>query len=325
MRTRRFEADQQPMRVDGGFADNAGVGSWIGRRRRAAPNRTALVFAGRSWTYAQLDDRVNRLAGALVRLGVKRGDRVGYLGTNHPAFLELLFAAGCIGAIPVPINTRLAHEDIVFIVRDAGCDVLIHTHNVSELLTPLRATTRVRTYVAVGDVEGNSAGYEQVLAAEPTNRVDVAVSDGDIALMVYTSGTTGRPKGVMLTHGNLTWNAVNFLVAGDFRADDVSLAIMPFFRVGGLAVTLLETLLVGGTVVLMADFDAGRALELIEQHKITTLFGGPALLQALEEDPSFPSTDFRASGSVTRVEPRCRSDSCASTWNGEYPYCRDTG
>ncbi|MDP8930420.1 MAG: AMP-binding protein [Actinomycetota bacterium] len=96
----------------------------------------------------------------------------------------------------------------------------------------------------------------------------------------------------MLSHGNLTWNAVNFLVTGDFRPDDVSLAIAPFFRVGGLGVTLLETFLVGGSVVLMPTFESGRALELIERYGFTVLFGGPDLLQALQDHPSFPRTDM---------------------------------
>jgi fatty-acyl-CoA synthase len=263
------------------------------RRCRMTPHRTALVFEDRSWTYAALKERVDRLAQALHSLGVRFGDRVGYLGPNNPAFLELLFAAGSLGAIPVPINFRMDRETVAYIVQDAGCQVLVYAPEVSGTAAWLRTETRVPCYVTlVGGGDSSLHDYEQLLASASPEPLNVPVDLDDVGLMVYTSGTTGRPKGVMLTHGNLTWNAFNFLISGDFRGDDVSLAIAPFFRVGGLAVTLLETLLVGGTVVLMSIFDPGEALRLIDQYRVTVLFGGPELLQALEDYPSFPESDF---------------------------------
>lgn len=265
----------------------------MARRRRATPRRVALVFEGRTWTYGQLAERIDRLAGALRELGVRRGDRLGYLGPNHPAFLELFFAAGSIGAIPVPINFRLPADDVTYIVEDSGCRVLVHSPEVADAVAALRSQSSVvHTYVPLDASDHRGPDYESLLASAAPDPVDTPVAHDDIGLMVYTSGTTSRSKGVMLTHGNLTWNAVNFLVAGDFRADDVSLAIAPFFRTGGLAVTLLETFLVGGTVVLMGSFEPGRALQLIEEHEVTILFGGPELLQSLEDHPRFLGTDF---------------------------------
>ena len=272
------------------------LGSWITRRCRMTPHRTALVFEDRSWTYGELRERVDRLVHALRSLGVGFGDRVGYLGPNHPAFLELLFAAGSLGAVPVPINYRLDRETVRYIVEDAGCRVFVYAPEVTDTAAWLRERTNVPSYVALNTDEDVSSAYEyeQLLAAASVEPFNVRVDLDDLGLMVYTSGTTGRPKGVMLTHGNLTWNAFNLLIAGSFRRDDVSLAIAPFFRVGGLAVTLLETLLVGGTVVLMPTFDPGEALRLIEHHKVTVLFGGPELLQALKDHPTFRDTDFSA-------------------------------
>lgn len=280
----------------GSHLNRGGVGSWIARRRRTSPDRTALVFAGRSWTYAELGERIDRLANALATLGVQRGDRVGYLGPNHPAFLELLFAAGLLGAIPLPINFRLGVDDIAYIIQDAGCRVVVYASDVADTMAALRSSCSLHTCIAVADADAEDASYEALLASAPAAHVQAPVTHDDLALMVYTSGTTGRPKGVMLTHGNLTWNALNFLAAGDFREGDVSLAIAPFFRVGGLAVTLLETLLVGGTVVLMGSFHAGEALRLIDRHGVTILFGGPELLQALKDHPRFPHTDFSSIG-----------------------------
>jgi fatty-acyl-CoA synthase len=121
---------------------------------------------------------------------------------------------------------------------------------------------------------------DELLAEERPSVADLPVGLDDLCFLIYTSGTTGDPKGVMLTHGNVTWNALNYLSVTDFRASDVTLAIAPLFRAGGWGVTLLPTLQKGGTVVLLSAFDPEQALTLIARHGVTTMFGGPELLTA---------------------------------------------
>jgi acyl-CoA synthetase (AMP-forming)/AMP-acid ligase II len=280
-----------------------GVGSWIARRRMIAPDAIALVCGEQQLTYAEFDDRICKLANALRGLGVAAGDRVAYLGPNHPAFLELMFAATSIGAIALPVNYRLATDVVAFIIDDAAPRLVVHA---SEASRTLSALDDVDTRVSL------ETGYEALLGDGSTERADAVVGFDDAALLTYTSGTTGRPKGVVLSHANLTFNAMNWLISGDFRPTDVSLAIAPFFRVGGLAVTLLETFLVGGAVVVMGEFEPRRALQLVERHRVSVLFGGPELLRGLEADASFATVDFSSvrvcyTGGAPVPEPLLRS------------------
>ena len=279
------------------------LGSWVRRRAERTPGRVALRFEEASWTYAELDLRIRRLAQALRAMGVRPGDRVGYVGPNHPAFLELLFAAAGLGAITLPVNHRLPADTVEHIVRDSGCRLIVYSAEASvadgaggagDLADRLRSTFPAVTFVRLEGSSGGDepVGYEELLTAGSAEPIDAPVRLDDAALLVYTSGTTGLPKGVTLTHESLTWNVFNVIVSGDLRSDDVTLAIAPFFRVGGLGVTVLETLLLGGSVVVMRAFDPGEALELIETHKVSVLFGGPDLLQALITHPSFREDRF---------------------------------
>ncbi|HEX9122662.1 MAG TPA: AMP-binding protein [Actinomycetota bacterium] len=258
---------------------NLGLGSWIARRARASPSRAALVSEERSLTYAELDERIRRLANALVAMGVQPGDRVGYVGPNHPSFLETLFATGTVGGVFVPINPALPHESIAFELGDAGCRVLFQAAGVG-------GTDGVPMRVVVGP------SYDAVVADARADPVERSVGLDHLAVLPYTSGTTGSPKGVMLTHGNLTWNVVNMLAAVDFGSGEATLATAPLFRMGGLGVTVLETLFVGGTVVLMARPDPEDALDLIERHRIGLVFAGPDILGGLTRSPRWEHADL---------------------------------
>jgi fatty-acyl-CoA synthase len=258
---------------------NLGIGSWIARRARTAPSRPAVVFEGRSTTYGELDERIRRLADALVAMGTRPGDRVAYVGRNHPSYLETLFATGAIGAVFVPVNPALPEDLIAFELDDAGCRVLVHAEGVPGI-------DRVPARAAVGP------DLESLLADAEPRPLERPVALDHLAILPYTSGTTGRPKGVMLTHANLTWNVVNMLATVDFRAGEPTLATAPLFRMGGLGVIVLETLFVGGTVVLMAEPDPDEALALIEQHRIGVLFGGPDILEDIARSPGWGRTDL---------------------------------
>jgi len=293
--------------------ENFGIGSWLQRRRPKSGSKTALISGDRELSYEQFADRTVRLANALRDRGVAKGDRVAYLGENHPSFLETLFACGTLGAIFVPLNTRLAPPEIQFQLQDCGAGVLVHAGSLGGLAARGADGTAVATLVAVADDAGSNPAvksgptggpapvedFEDLVASGSDQPVDEAVTLDDGAMILYTSGTTGRPKGALLTHGNVTWNCINVIVDFDFSSQDVALMISPMFHVASLDMGVLPTLLKGGTVVLEPKFDPGRTLELIERHRATTISGVPTTYQMLAEHPAWAAADLSSLNKLT--------------------------
>ncbi|MFF5763911.1 long-chain fatty acid--CoA ligase [Streptomyces tanashiensis] len=269
---------------------NQGIGSWPARRDRRSPRRTALLHEGRPIDYAELHGRCTRLAHALRGAGVERGDRVAYLGPNHPAFLETLFATGLLGAVFVPLNTRLAVPELLHQLADSGSGVLVHAGQPAERVTELAEGAALATLLAVDG--GPGASYEELLAAAATEPVDEEVGPEDVCLIMYTSGTTGRSKGAVLTHGNIVWNSLNVLVDTDLAGDEVTLVAAPLFHTAALNMSCLPTLLKGGTVLLESSFDPDRVLRLIERHRVTRMFGVPTMYDAMAAAPGWADTDL---------------------------------
>jgi fatty-acyl-CoA synthase len=274
--------------------DNSGIGSWIHRRRVKSADAVAIVGGAARLTYAALAERIDRLANALSALGTRPGDRVGYLGPNAPEFLETLFAVGELGAIFVPLNVRLAAAELAYQLHDAGVSLLVHAHD----LTDLVAASDVERIV-VGPAEPGVRRYEDLLSAAPADHPDMPVALDDPAVILYTSGTTGRPKGAVLSHGNFTWNVFNVLADYDVTSAEVALMVSPLFHVASLGMGALPTLLKGGTVVLQAKFDPAVALAAIAEHRVTTLSGVPTTFQLLAEHPSWASTDLSSLTQLT--------------------------
>ena len=265
------------------------VGSWIERRARIDPDHVAIISGDRPVTYAELAERIRRLAGGLSRLGVARGDRVAWLGPNHGAFLEAFFAAGALGAVLAPVNHRLLPDERALVVEDAEPMVLIEHHAVPPTRAP--ASVRHRLVVGGGPREG-SIDYESFVSDSLERAPAADIDLDDLLFMPHTSGTTGSPKGVMLSHGNVTWNVVNMLSRADFRGDDVTIAIAPFFRVGGTGVNVLPVLFVGGTVVVPDDASGGGLLGLVERHRVTVGFGNPDVLDELVRAERWRAADL---------------------------------
>ncbi|MFJ7077148.1 long-chain fatty acid--CoA ligase [Streptomyces sp. NPDC098781] len=265
---------------------NEGLGSWPARRARKTPHRTALIHGDTTCTYGRLHERTTRLAHALRERGVRRGDRIAYLGPNHPSYLETLFAAGTLGAVFVPLNTRLAGPEIAYQLADSGAKALVYGPSHAGLVAGLPGSTDVRTYVEVG------AEYEQALTAASDEPVDTPVTPDDTCIIMYTSGTTGRPKGAMLTHGNIVWNALNVLVDTDLIADERALVSAPLFHTAGLNMLTLPVLLKGGTCVLAEAFDPDATFDQLARHRITFMFGVPTMFDQLARHPRWPAADL---------------------------------
>ncbi|GIF77395.1 acyl-CoA synthetase [Asanoa siamensis] len=263
-----------------------GLGAWPARRRLVSPAKTALVHGdGATTTYRQLADGADDAAAVLGGLGVGRGTAVAYLGENSPEFLQVLFGVARLGAVFVPVNTRLAPAEIAHVLTDSGARVLVHDPEFAS--------------VAAGAPVTHTVGTADVRRAALPRPGPVEVTMDDPAAILYTSGTTGRAKGAVLTHGNLTWVALNCVVDYDVVSTDVALMISPLFHVASLGMGALPVLLKGGTLVLEKGFEPGRALAAIARHGVTMLSGVPTTYQLMADHPKWASTDLSTLAKLT--------------------------
>ena len=269
---------------------NHGLGAWMAKRRLKTPDKPALIHGdGEIMTYRRLADGADRVSSMLWHRGVRKGDRVAFLGENCPEFIQVLFGAAQLGAVFVPINTRLAPPEITHVLTDSGARVLIHDVALADRIADGVAEARVAHVIATGDGENELGGQ---LARATGGHADAEVVLEDPAAILYTSGTTGKAKGAVLTHQNLTWVALNCLVDYDVVSTDVALMISPLFHAASLGMGALPVLLKGATIVLEKGFEPGRALELIERHGVTMLSGVPTTYQLMADHPRWPSTDL---------------------------------
>ena len=262
------------------------------RRAELNPERIALIFEEQEITYGQFGDRIRRQASLLRSGGVCIGDRVGYLGVNHPAFLETMFAAQALGAIFVPLNFRLTAQELTFIINDAGVHTMIVDDALREVLEPAQPDLCCQQYFcSESETEGWRHLDTERDSAEPLEAA-MSVDRHDVAMIMYTSGTTGLPKGAMLTHNNILWNNINSMFAFGGSRDDTVLTAAPLFHIGGLNVMTLGAFHVGSTVVLLRNFDAGQVLTDFERYRVTHMFGAPAMFLFMSQHPSFETTDL---------------------------------
>ena len=272
-------------------AANIGLGHTILRRALLTPNARALTFEGQTLTCAELGDQVRRLTTILRDGGVSKGDRVGYIGLNHPAFLEVLYACGCLGAVFVPLNFRLTGPEVRFITNDADITVMFADDMLRPLIDSEKANLNCTRYLTIeSDADGWESLAPLMAEAKPAHGSENVEAD-DIAFIMYTSGTTGLPKGAMLTHGNVFWNSIN-VCFGEDTMTSTTLTCAPLFHIGGLNVTTLLSLAKGIEVILLRSFEAGEVLALIEEHKVGSMFGAPTMFLMMAQHDNFASTDL---------------------------------
>lgn len=263
---------------------------WLERHADHAPERIALRFAGETITYGGLARRVASCAGAFAERGIGRGDRVGFLGHNHPAQVMALFACARLGAIQVPLNWRLAMPEWRFMLEDAGVQLLVATPD--HLDAARRAAPPGCT--VLGFEEGG------VVVAPAVG------GDEDAILLVYTSGTTGRPKAAILDQRALLFNALNALHAFALTPEDRILTTLPLFHVGGLNIQTTPALYAGAEVILHPRFEPDRFFDAVEQDRPTLSLLVPAVMKALVEHPRWRGADLgslRAVGAGSSIVP----------------------
>jgi len=268
----------------------------LGERARLTPDKTALVVVagGERLTYGELDERAVRCAVAWRRLGLAKGDRVAILAHNRVEYVEAFFAAPKAGIVLVTLGTRLTAHELAHVVRDSGATALLYDGELADTPRALRELVDVPRWIALDAplAPGDPSHRELLAAADPTGFVRVACTAEDVYCLLYTSGTTGRPKGVMIPHRQVVWNGYNTVACWQLRDDDVSPIFTPLYHAGGLMAFLVPIFTVGGTIVLHRGFDPAEIWRAIETEGSTVVLGVPTIWKLLLEAPEAAATDL---------------------------------
>jgi len=251
------------------------LGRWIRDRARTTPARIAIDCRGTETTYAELDERSERVAAGLLDAGLAPGDRVATLTGTSTEHVVVFFACAKAGLILMPLNTRLTPAELAYQLADAEPAVLLCSGEYAEAAAALHPRT---------------AGMEELVLNQ--HKAFPPPADDDGLLLVYTSGTTGKPKGALLTHANCFWTNLSFDRVVGVSGEDTVLQVLPQFHVGGWNVQALLAWWKGATVVLEPAFEAARALQLIAEKHVTTMMGVPATYLFMSQDPGFAKADL---------------------------------
>lgn len=259
--------------------------NWFESRMVLSPDNTAVIDSKTkvSWTYADLNDRANKLAAYLVDRGLKKGDRIALLAPNHISYFDFVLASMKIGIIFVPLNNRLARDELMYIINDCSPKLIFSFPSLQENLALDEVETRL---ITIHDNAYLDAFPNEQLKETPHIRED------DPLTMIYTGGTTGLPKGVVLSHRSILWNAINTIITWDLGMKDTTLTTLPMFHTGGLNVFSLPLLLAGGKVVIMADFDPEKAVHDLITYRCTTALFVPTMYHMIVQTEVFQQSEF---------------------------------
>jgi fatty-acyl-CoA synthase len=268
------------------------IASTLRATARRVPDTVALTFGERRSTYRELDAQVDRTATTLARLGLAKGDRFALMATNSDAFVVAFYAALRLGAIFVPINPASAPPELRYLLEDSGATVFVHDPAVAATVGATRATglpPTTRHVLALPELADLAAQ-----AATGTGQVPDDVTESDDALILYTSGTTGKPKGALFDHHRVMWASVNFIASCGMRVGDRFLHVAPLYHAAELGIMLMPGTMIGATHVVLPGFDPGKVLDALESERITMFFGVPTMFQFLLRQPDATRRDLSA-------------------------------
>ena len=260
------------------------IGEFLTNRARRDTDLEAIYepATDNRLSYRELNDRSNQVAHSLKDLGVAKRDRVGLLLMNGKEFVETFFAVAKIGAVNVPLNWRLVADELEFILDDAGTTVLLFSEEFAELASELRSRgdkTQISNWIQVGgETTEGALDYDDWMGSSSTTEPEIEGSDDDLVFIMYTSGTTGLPKGVMHSHDTVLWANITNATTADMQHYDRFLNALPLFHVGALT-PIITSVFVGGSITLMKSFDPAASWDLIRDEKINTTLMVPVMLQ----------------------------------------------
>jgi fatty-acyl-CoA synthase len=267
----------------------------LSKRAHLTPDREAMfeLETGVRYTYADLNARANRAANWLRSIGIGVGDRVSILAQNSVAFVDLLYGVAKIGAIFAPLNWRLVASELVYIVNDCGSRVLIVGPEYVDVWTDMRPHVNVPHVLSIEGADMGAPAYDDVtVAASPEDPPLLNLDPDTTHCILYTSGTTGRPKGALIPQRQVLWNCINTIASWGITEKDVSPVFTPMFHAGGLFAFLTPLFYVGGRILLGRTFDPAESLRLIEEEQCTVILGVPTLFQMWMDIDGFDEIDF---------------------------------
>ncbi|MEI4622936.1 o-succinylbenzoate--CoA ligase [Bacillus cereus] len=263
-----------------------GIAYWVEKRAYLHPERIAVIAEDEKLTYKKLHQYVSKVASYLtLKLGRKRGDRIAILSQNRWEYIVLLFAIAKIGCIAVPLNTRLTKSELVFQLQDSGSTVLFAEETFQEIAQSIAEESSIERVIPIACLKDLE---ENIL-----NSFDV-MNESAPFIICYTSGTTGKPKGAVLTQKNMFWNALHNMLAIDLTSKDRVIVLLPLFHIGGIGLFAFPTLFVGGTIIIPRKFEPVKVLSMIEEHQVTVVMGVPTIHQALLHCSTFETTNLQS-------------------------------
>jgi len=261
------------------------------RQYKFNPDRVAATFEGRAFSFREMRERVLRAANALRGLGVKKGDRVAVLAFNCHQYIELYFANGLLGSVTTPLNFRLTPAELEYIINDSEAVALIVGQDLVASIAPIRdRIPRVKHFVCIGDAEGMS-DYEQWIAAAPAVEPGETVGENDLLWQMYTSGTTGRPKGAMISHRNLITNVMQCSWEMPVRPGDCALIVAPTYHAAAM-ITSMNALAGGGSLAIKKTFNPLEVLGAFQNEGVTHALLVPAMIQFMLTIPDIDKVNF---------------------------------
>jgi len=271
------------------------IGYWSEKNGKLYRDKKALICGQRYVTYGQMDERVDRLANALAERGLRKGDRVAALLLNSIEYVELLFACAKKGYVLVPLNFRLAVPELAFILNDCTPRALFYDPFFKKPANELPDRVHSLKFQVASSILGTGEYDDMISAAAQTPALDPDVGGDDDVLIMYTAGTTGRAKGVVLTHNNCFFQTINGWALGNSPAA-VTLVVLPLFHVGGLNGSVTPMIHIGATTVLVPKFDPGEVLQIVEREGVHGIMAVPTVYQMLAEHPDFKTRDLSTLG-----------------------------
>jgi acyl-CoA synthetase (AMP-forming)/AMP-acid ligase II len=268
------------------------LGDLIARNSKLLPEKAAVIFEEGRFTWAEFDERINRLANALLALGAKRGDHVAVLSKNCHEYLEAYFACARSATILTALNYRLSPGELQYVIDNSEAGIVIVSEEFLDTLEGIRPDLKLaKQYVVIGNAPEGMKAFDEIVDAASPLAPKVEQSEDDVVLQMYTSGTTGLPKGAMLSHRNLLTNAIGCSLGMQFQPNDCMLMVAPLYHMAA-GMTTLSTILQGGPILLHGDFNPVAILDDMEGGEVTVVLLIPVMVNFLLQMPGIEERDF---------------------------------
>jgi acyl-CoA synthetase (AMP-forming)/AMP-acid ligase II len=263
------------------------------------PERDFIVYDQENWSFSQFNTRVNRLANALKGQGVQKGDRIGMLSVNCPQYVETYFAVAKLGGIFVPLNFRTKPDELAYLIRHAEVTILLAGARYFDMLDQMRSDpASIKTYISIDEKQNGALFYDDLILSSSSDEVEGDIDDDDITILMYTAGTTGRPKAVPLRHSSFVSYILNNLEPADPEIGERNLLTVPLYHVAGIQ-AMLAGAYGGRTLVMMPQFEVKAWLNNVQKHQVTRAMLVPTMLKWVIEDPEFDTYDLSSLGVIT--------------------------